>query len=153
MRGGRPCGHGRSRSSHAAGLGFLAGRFGLALPMTEPMVLASVLVLGLIVAASRPVGLGAGDRIGRLYSAPSTAWRMRAKPARNPRQPSPPAFMIASAVLHCAGPRPSPPRRQRLARLAVAATALGRRRFGARMIPGQVFTLAGEITLMRAATP
>jgi urease accessory protein len=124
MRGGRALWALPLAFVSAAGLGFLFGRFGLALPLTEPMILASLLVLGLIVAASAPVGLGAGITLvaifgifhGQAYAAEAGPGSIAAFAA---------GFLIASATLHLAGLGLYRAAGKGLGRIAGAATALG----------------------------
>jgi urease accessory protein len=124
MRGGRAPWAWPLAFVGAAGLGFLAGRFGLALPLTEPMVLASVLVLGLIVAAAAPVDLAAGIALVAMFGgfhglahAPEAGSQSIAAFAAG--------FLAASAALHLAGLGLYRIAGMAGARLAGAATALG----------------------------
>ena len=92
--------------------------------MTEPMVLASVLVLGLIVAASRPVDFGAGAGLvalfgvfhGLAHAGEAGSQSIAAFAA---------GFLIASAALHVAGLGLYRVAGRTWGRLAGAATALG----------------------------
>jgi urease accessory protein len=124
MRGGRALCAWPLAFVSAAGLGFLAGRFGLALPGTEPMVLASVLVLGLIVAAAAPVGLGAGIFLVAIFGGfHGLAHAGEAGPQSMAAFAA--GFLIASAALHVTGLGLYRVAGNRLGRLAGAATALG----------------------------
>jgi len=124
MRGGRALWAWPLAFVSAAALGFLAGRYGPALPITEPMVLASVLVLGLIVAASMPVSLAAGITLiaisglfhGQAHAAEAGSQSIVAFAA---------GFLIASAALHGAGLGLYRLGGKMWGRLAGAATALG----------------------------
>jgi urease accessory protein len=108
----------------AAGLGFLAGRYGLALPVTEPMVLASVLALGLIVAAATKVNLGAGIALVAMFGAfHGLAHASAAGPQSIAAFAA--GFLIASAALHGAGLGLYRVAGRTWGRLAGAATALG----------------------------
>ena len=102
MRGGRALWAWPVAFVGAAGLGFVAGRYGLVLPLAEPMVLASVLTLGLLVAAAVPVNLGAGVALvalfgafhGQAHAGEAGAQAVSAFAA---------GFLITSAGLHLAG--------------------------------------------------
>ena len=123
MRGGRALWALPLAFVSAAGIGFLAGRFGPVLPMTEPMVLASVLVLGLIVGAALELRLAAGIALvalfggfhGQAHAAEAGSQSILAFAA---------GFMIASGVLHAAGLGFGRIAGTALARLAGAASAL-----------------------------
>ena len=124
MRGGRALWALPLAFVSAATLGFLLGRFGLALPLTEPMIFASLLVLGLIVAASAPVGPGAGIALvamfgifhGQAHAAEAGSGSIAAFAA---------GFLVASAMLHLAGLGLYRVAGRSFARIAGAATALG----------------------------
>jgi len=124
MRGGRALWAWPLAFVGAAGLGFLAARYGLSLPMTEPMVLASVLVLGLVIAAAKPLDLGAGIALvatfggfhGLVHAGEAGSQSIAAFAA---------GFLIASAVLHGAGIGLYLLAGGKFARLAGAATAVG----------------------------
>jgi urease accessory protein len=86
----------------AAALGFLAARTGVALPLAEPMILASVLVLGLLVAAAAPVAMVPGVALvalfglfhGQAHAFEAGSQSIAAFAA---------GFLLASAGLHAAG--------------------------------------------------
>ena len=124
MRGGRALWLWPLGFVSAAGLGFLGGRYGLALPLAEPMVLASVLVLGLIVAAAAKVDLGAGIALvamfglfhGQAHAAEAGTQSIAVFAA---------GFLVASAALHGAGLGLYRLGGTAWGRLAGAATVLG----------------------------
>jgi urease accessory protein len=123
MRGGRAMWALPMAFVSAAGLGFLAGRFGLELPMTEPMILASILLLGLLVATARRMELGAGIALvalfggfhGLAHSAEAGTQSILAFAT---------GFIVASLLLHGAGLGLHRVAGKGFARLAGAATAL-----------------------------
>lgn len=124
MRGGRALWALPLAFVSAGGIGFLAGRFGLFLPMTEPMVLASVLALGLIVGAALEVPLAAGIALVALFG----GFHGQAHAAEAGSQSIlafATGFMIASGVLHAAGLGLGRIAGTAMARLAGAASALG----------------------------
>jgi urease accessory protein len=106
----------------SAAVGFFAGPG--ALPLAEPMVLASVLLLGLLVAAAAPVGLGAGIALvalfglfhGQAHAAEAGTQALTAFAA---------GFLIASLALHAAGLGLQRFAGKNWGRLAGAATMLG----------------------------
>lgn len=86
----------------AAGIGFGVARFGIAAPIVEPTVLASVFLLGLLVASAAPVGLGAGAAIIAVFGfAHGQAHAGAAGGAAIPAFAA--GFLLTSAVLHLAG--------------------------------------------------
>lgn len=124
LRGGRARWAWPASFVAAAAAGFVAGRHGLPLPLAEPMVLASVLMLGLLVAAAAPVSLGAGIALVALFGlfhgqahASGTGAQAVAGFAAG--------FLIASAGLHAAGLGLHRVAGKTLSRLAGAATILG----------------------------
>jgi urease accessory protein len=124
MRGGRAMWAWPLAFVSAGGLGFLAGLYGLALPLTEPMVLASVLVLGLIVAAATKVDLAPGIALVAMFGgfhglAHATAAGSQSIAAFAA------GFLVASAVLHVTGLGLYRVGGKAWGRLAGAATALG----------------------------
>jgi urease accessory protein len=124
MRGGRALWAWPLAFVSAAGLGFLAGRYGLTLPLAEPMVLASVLVLGLIVAAAIPVELAAGIALVAMFG--GFHGQAHALEAGSQSVPAFAAgFLTASAGLHAAGLGLFRIAGKAGGRLAGAATALG----------------------------
>jgi urease accessory protein len=106
----------------SAALGFFAGPG--ALPWVEPIVLASVLVLGLLLAMAAPVGLGAGIVLaaltglfhGQAHAAEAGSQAIGGFAA---------GFLIASATLNAAGLWLQRLAGKALARLAGAAAVLG----------------------------
>lgn len=102
MRGGRATWAWPLTFVAAAALGFVAGRYGLVVPLAEPMVLASVLTLGLLVAAAVPVNLGAGLALVALFGiAHGQAHASEAGSAAISAFAA--GFLITSAALHVAG--------------------------------------------------
>jgi urease accessory protein len=86
----------------AAALGFAAGRYGVVTPLAEPIVLASVLALGLLVTAAVPMNLGAGIALVTLFGA--VHGQAHASEAGSQAITAFAAgFLIASAALHVAG--------------------------------------------------
>ncbi|MES2441406.1 MAG: HupE/UreJ family protein [Pseudomonadota bacterium] len=86
----------------AAALGFAGARYGVALPLVEPMILASVLVLGLLVAAAAPVALVPGIAMVALFGvAHGQAHAVEA--GSQAIAPFAAGFLLASAALHAAG--------------------------------------------------
>jgi urease accessory protein len=67
LRGGRAVWAWPSMFVSAAALGFVGARYGVALPLVEPMILASLLVLGLLVAAAVPVAMMPGVALVALF--------------------------------------------------------------------------------------
>jgi urease accessory protein len=124
MRGGRALWALPLAFVSAAGLGFLFSRFGLALPLTEPMILASLLVLGLIVAASTPVSLGAGIALVAIFGI--FHGQAHAAEAGSPSIAAfATGFLVASAILHLLGLTLYRVAGKSFGRIAGAATALG----------------------------
>lgn len=86
----------------AAALGFAGGRYGVVLPMVEPMVLASVLLLGLLAMAAAPVGLATGIALvagfglfhGQAHATEAGSQAIAGFAA---------GFLVATAGLHAAG--------------------------------------------------
>jgi urease accessory protein len=108
----------------AAGLGFAAGRYGVAVPLVEPIVLASVLVLGLIVAAAMPVNLAGGIALVGLFGFfHGQAHAAEAESASVATFAI--GFLIASAALHAAGLGLGRVIGRNWGRLAGATTAVG----------------------------
>jgi urease accessory protein len=106
----------------AAAVGFFAGPG--ALPLAEPMVLASVLALGLLVAAAAPVGLGAGIALVALFG----IFHGQAHAAEAGTQAAASfaiGFLVTSAALHAAGLGLQRVAGQAWGRLAGAATLIG----------------------------
>jgi len=124
MRGGRALWAWPLAFVTAAGIGFAAGRYGVALPLIEPIVLASVLVLGLLVAAAMPVNLAAGIALvglfgffhGQAHAAEAGAQSIVTFAA---------GFLIASTALHVAGLGLGRAVGKTWGRVAGAATAAG----------------------------
>jgi urease accessory protein len=108
----------------AAAIGFAAGRFGLVVPMVEPAVLASVFVLGLLVALAAPVNLGAGMAIvalsgfchGQAHAGGAGSSAIFGFAA---------GFLLTSAALHLAGLGLSRVTGKAWTRIAGAATMAG----------------------------
>ena len=102
LRGGRAVWAWPATFVGAAAVGFLAARTGVALPLVEPMVLASVLVLGLLVAAAAPVAMVPGVALvalfglfhGQAHAFEAGSQSIAAFAA---------GFLLASAGLHAAG--------------------------------------------------
>lgn len=102
LRGGRAVWAWPAMFVSAAGLGFLGARYGVALPLVEPMILASVLVLGLLVAAAVPVAMAPGVALvalfglfhGQAHAFEAGSQSIAAFAA---------GFLLASAGLHAAG--------------------------------------------------
>ena len=124
MRGGRATWAWPAGFVGAAALGFLAGRIGLVLPLVEPVVLASVFVLGLLVTAAAPVGLSTGLALVGLFgfchgqahageAGTSAALGFAA------------GFLITSTALHLAGLGLSRVTGKAWTRIAGAATMTG----------------------------
>lgn len=124
MRGGRAAWALPLSFVAAAGLGFGAGRFGLTLPMVEPVILASVLLLGLLVMAAVPVNLVAGVALvaafgvfhGQAHAAEAGSQAIAGFAA---------GFLMASAGLHAAGLALHHLTGTRWSRAAGAATVAG----------------------------
>jgi urease accessory protein len=124
MRGGKALWAWPLAFMTAAGIGFIAGRYGLALPLVEPMVLASVLVPGLIVAAAMPVDLAVGIALVGLFG----FFHGQAHAAEAGAQSAATfaiGFLTASAALHGAGLGLGRAAGKGWGRLAGAATAAG----------------------------
>ncbi|MCW3848057.1 HupE/UreJ family protein [Sphingomonas sp. LB-2] len=86
----------------AAALGFAGARFGVALPLVEPMILASMLVLGLLVAAAVPVAVVPGIALVALFGlAHGQAHAFEAGSQSIAAFAA--GFLLASAGLHAAG--------------------------------------------------
>jgi urease accessory protein len=86
----------------AAAFGFAGARYGVALPLVEPMILASVLVLGLLVAAAVPVAVVPGVALVALFGlAHGQAHAFEAGSQSISAFAA--GFLIASAGLHAAG--------------------------------------------------
>jgi urease accessory protein len=108
----------------AAGMGFLAGRFGFVAPMVEPAVLASVFVLGLLVTMAARVNLGAGMALvalfgfchGQAHAGEAGSQAIVGFAA---------GFLITSAALHIAGLGLSRFTGKVWTRIAGAATMVG----------------------------
>jgi urease accessory protein len=102
MRGGRALWAWPFAFVVAAGLGFAAGRYGALMPLAEPMVLASVLALGLLVTAAVPVNIGAGIALVALFGA--FHGQAHASEAGSQAITAFAAgFLVTSAALHVAG--------------------------------------------------
>ncbi|MDB5669084.1 MAG: HupE-UreJ family metal transporter [Alphaproteobacteria bacterium] len=122
MRGGRATWAWPLAFLVSAALGFLAGPG--ALPLAEPMVLASVLALGLLVATAAPVGLGAGIALvalfglfhGQAHAAEAGTQAIGAFAV---------GFLVTSAALHAAGLGLQRVAGPAWGRLAGAATLVG----------------------------
>jgi len=102
MRGGRALWAWPLGFVAAAALGFAAGRYGLVFPLAEPMVLASVLTLGLLVAAAVPVNLGVGLALVALFGAAHGQAHANEAGAQAIAGFAA-GFLITSAALHVAG--------------------------------------------------
>ena len=135
-------------------VGGLLGRAGVALPMVEPVIALSVVVLGVLVAATIRVPVALGAVIVAVFAifhghahgaeAPETGWLGYAA-----------GFVVATALLHAVGiaiarllergvgPRSGPRARRRDRR----ARRFPAREVRAAMIPGEVFPADGEIEL------
>jgi urease accessory protein len=108
----------------AAGLGFVAARFGLVVPLVEPTILASVLTLGLLVATAVPLNFVAGLALvalfglahGQAHAGEAGAGAVSGFAA---------GFLITSALLHVAGLSLARFTGARWTRLAGAATVAG----------------------------
>lgn len=86
----------------AAALGFAGARYGVTLPLVEPVILASVLVLGLLVAAAVPVALVPGIALVALFGvAHGQAHAFEAGSQSIAAFAA--GFLLASAALHVAG--------------------------------------------------
>lgn len=86
----------------AAALGFTSARYGVALPLVEPMILASVLVLGLLISASAPMAILPGIALVTLFGvAHGQAHAFEAGVQSVTAFAA--GFLVASAALHCAG--------------------------------------------------
>lgn len=124
MRGGRALWAWPLAFVGAAGIGFLAGRYGVALPLIEPVVLASVLALGLLVAAAMPVSLAAGTALIGLFGlfhGQAHAFEAGVQSAGAFAL----GFLAASIALHAAGLGLGSAIGRTGGRLAGAATAAG----------------------------
>ncbi len=108
----------------AAALGFAGARYGVDLPLVEPMILASVLVLGLLGAAAVPVAVVPGVTLVALFGlAHGQAHAFEAGSQSIAAFAA--GFLIASAVLHIAGLSLCRILGQIPGRLAGAATVAG----------------------------
>ena len=86
----------------AAALGFVGGRYGVALPLVEPVLLSSVLVLGLLVAAAAPVAMLPGVALVALFGlfhGQAHAFEAGSESIAGFAA----GFLLASAGLHAAG--------------------------------------------------
>jgi len=124
MRGGRALWALPLTFVAAAALGFAAGRIGLVFPLAEPMVLASVLTLGLLVAAAVPVRLGAGMALVALFGA-AHGQAHAAEAGTHAITAFAAGFLLTSAALHVAGLGLYRATGKAWARLAGAATVAG----------------------------
>ena len=108
----------------AAALGFAGARYGAALPLVEPMILASVLMLGLLVAAAVPVAVVPGVALVALFGlAHGQAHAFEA--GSHSVAGFATGFLLASAALHGVGLSLYRILGQMPGRVAGAATVVG----------------------------